>query len=482
MIQNSPPPSLDAPVRRSMKLSTLDGVFAVQYATLTAGPFLTTFLLALGATAPQIGLVAALPLLGGLLQPAGAEVIRRRGGRRKGVLLRAAVVDAALWGVTAAAVIWLPGPTALSIVIAVLGLQQAATAFAGAAWTSWISDLIPTRLRGRFFGGRNFLANAFGALTAAGSGWAIRSAPGDSIPVFLIFFGIGVAARLVSIYFLARQPEPRRAAPHEGGLLGAISAPLADPAFRRYLQFGAAWGFGVWFVAPFFTVYMIREAGISVQSVMSLSALGIVSNLMGQRVWGRICDTYGDRQVMSLAGLSVALQPLWWLLTGPSGLGFLLMPLLSITGGFAWGGFTLATGNLMMRLAPERGKTSFFAMQAALGGGFGAAGSMVGGLLAGLLLGTTGFFPVWLLTGLKSVFLVGFLLRAGAWFLLMRVPDPVSRPRLKTVYVIRDTVRSLNPAQGFSPLLDVFVPGDGRRPDARLKRDIGSAQKTEPSR
>ncbi|MBO6574124.1 MAG: MFS transporter [Rhodothermales bacterium] len=445
-----------------MRLSLLDGVFAVQYTTLTAGPFLVAFLLVLGASAPQIGLVGALPLLGGLLQPLGAEIIRRRGGHRKGLLVTAALVDALLWSVSLAAVIWLSPGAALITVLAVITVQQGALAFAGTAWTSLISDLVPVRLRGRYFGTRNFVANGFGAITAVVAGWAVRVAPGDPIPVFLVCFGIGVLSRLVSIRYLARQQEPAPDRIPPGTFLARFRRPFGDLAFRRYLTFGAAWGFGIWFVAPFFTVYMLEEAGIGLHSVMLFTAAGTVSNLLGQRVWGRICDTYGDKQVMSLSGLTVALQPLWWIFTASSGPGFYLIVLLSITGGFAWGGFTLATGNLMMRLAPADGKTPFFATQAAVGGSFGAAGSLLGGVLAGILLGTPGFASLDLLDGLKTLFVLSFLIRTLAWLLLLRVPDPVRRKRLRGVYVIRDTVRSLNPAHGFGPNSGLFLSGRSR--------------------
>lgn len=450
-----------------MRTSTLDGLFAIQYTTLTAGTLLATFLLTLGATGFQIGLVAALPLLSGLLQPAGAEFIRSRGGWRKPVCLAAALVDALLWVVSLAAVVWLPSAAAVLLLIGVLTLQYAASAFVGVAWTSWISDLVPLRLRGRYFGTRNFICNAFGAATAAVAGQAIRAAGENPLPIFLWAIGAGVLFRLVSIYFLSQQPEPRPAQSASGGFLKQMRQPLAHPCFRRYLAFATAWGFAVNLAAPFFTVYMVREAGVGIGAVMAFAALGTISNLVGQRVWGPLCDRYGDRQVMRVAGLSVVLQPLWWLFTGPSGLAYYLMPLLSITGGFAWGGYALATGNLMMRLAPEIGKTSFFATQAALGGLFGALGPFVGGLLASALSGGTGPLPSGLfadaVVGLKGLFLVSFAFRLGAWGLLHRVPEPRRGPRLRAAFVIRDTVRTFNPTQGFSPLLHVFAPTAKRR-------------------
>lgn len=231
--------------RRALRTSTLDGVFAVQYVTLTGGTLLTTFLLALGADARHVGLIAALPLLGALLQPVGAELVRRRGGRRKGICLAAGLVDAALWAATIAAVVWLPPAAAVAAVVGVIAVQQAATAFVGVAWTSWISDLVPARLRGRYFGRRNLVCNALGAVTAAIAGAAVRAAGADPLPTFLALIGAGVGFRLMGLSFLSAQPEPRPARSAPGGLLRQLRRPLAHPAFRRFLAFQAAWGFSV---------------------------------------------------------------------------------------------------------------------------------------------------------------------------------------------------------------------------------------------
>lgn len=435
--------------RRALRTSTLDGVFAVQYVTLTGGTLLSTFLLALGASAQQIGVVAALPLLGALLQPAGAEIIRRRGGRRKGLCLSAAAIEVALWSASVAAVVWLPPAQAVAAVIGVLALQQAATAFVGVAWTSWISDLVPPRMRGRYFGYRNLACNALGAATAAAAGLALRQT-GNAVETFLALIVVGVACRLVSLGFLMRQPESRPAQSSSGGLLRQLRLPLAHRAFRRYLGQQAAWGFAVNLASPFFAVYMVTEAGLGADAVLAFAALGTLANLAGQRVWGHLCDHYGDQQVLRVSAFWAAIMPALWMFTGPGAFGVVLMALLTASGGFLWSGVTLATGNLTMRLAPETGKTSFFAAHAAWGGAGGAAGALAGGAV-GVALSFA-----WL-PGLKALFAVSALLRLGAWAALRLVPAPASDRSLRTVLVLRDTVRTLNPAQGFSPLLHSFV-------------------------
>jgi MFS family permease len=456
-----------ASTRDALRTSTLDGVFAVQYITLTGGTLLTTFLLTLGATAGQIGLVASLPLLAALLQPLGAEVVRRRGGRRKGVALGAAAIDVGLWGVTIGAAALLPPASAVPIVIGVLALQQAATAFVGAAWTSWISDLVPARLRGRYFGSRNLIINALGTVTAVGAGLVLRGreGEGEALSAFLVLIALGVACRLVSLLFLGRQPEPRPAASPGGGLVVQIQRALKHGAFRRYLTFQAAWSFAVNLASPFFTVYMLGEAGVGADLALAFAALGTASNLVGQRVWGPLCDRYGDHQVVRVSGAWAAAQPLFWLFTDASAAGIALIGVLTATGGFAWAGLTLATGNLTMRLAPEAGKTSFFAAQAAVGGGAGAFGALTGGVLAG-----SAAFGLVGLSSFKVLFVLSAMARLSAWLLLRRVPVPATTRRLRAVLVLRDTVRTLNPAQGFSPLLHAVLPERRRSLAARRRR------------
>lgn len=466
-------------LRDIMRTSTLDGVFATGYANLTTGTLLTTFLLLLGASDFLVGLVAAFPLLAGLMQPFGAEIIRRTGGRRKPILITAALIDDLLWLVSLAAVVYLDAPGALGVVVVVLVVQYAFGAFVTVSWTSWISDLIPPSLRGRYFGRRNFICHGFGALTAAIAGLVLRAA-GPHVHVFVGLIGIGVIFRLISISFLRRQPEPSPARSPRLPMLEQMATPLRSPDFRRFLTYAMAWGFGVQLAAPFFTVYMVNEANVGFDTVMVFSAMGTVSNLIGQRVWGPLCDRYGDHQVMRVAGFSIALQPVWWLFTSTEGPGFYLMAILSMTGGFAWGGHLMATGNLMMRLAPETGKTTYFAVQAALGGLFGAAGPFVGGLLATLFSGSVSVIPG-LLVGLKNLFLISGIVRLFAWALLQRVPEPVSRPPLRAVYVLRDTARTFNPAQGFSPLLNLFT-FSGVRTNLQKRRRAASIKRRARSR
>jgi len=464
-----------ATMRRAMRLSTLDGIFAVQYTTLTTATLLVGFLLALGASAAEIGLVAMLPLLGGLLQPLGAVLVRRRGGWRKAVCVGAALLDDVLWLVILGLVTLLPGRQAILAVIGVLAVQQMITAVNVVSWTSWISDLIPGTVRGRYFGRRNFICNALGAVTAIAVGQFVDHVGDGAVWSFSVVIGVGMLMRFVSAYFLSKQPEPFPEQRLEGRFLRQLTTPVTHVQFRRYLVYGMAWGFAVQLSSPFFSVFMIRDLKIDFGIIMLFAGISTVANLLGQRFWGGLSDRFGHQQVLRLTTLITTFQPFWWIFTANTGGGFYLLVLLHAVGGFAWGGYLLSNANLMMRLAPDAGKTSFFAVQGALGGLFGALGPLAGGLLADMLPSLPFAFahP----SGLLLLFLISFVLRLGAWGLLHRVREPVQKPPLRVAYLIRDVVRTFNITQGFSPLFHTFTEGSdpddhelGQAVDALVQR------------
>lgn len=169
------------------------------------------------------------------------------------------------------------------MILGVLTLQYAAEAFTGVAWTSWMSDLVPARLRGRYFGRRGFIPNALGAVTAALAGWIISRASPDAVPVFCALIAAGIGFWLVSLYFLSRQPEPAPARSFEGSFLEQIARPLRHEGFRRFLTYGAVWNLAVQLAAPFFAVYMTRGAEIGAAAVMVFAALGTGAKQTPQR-------------------------------------------------------------------------------------------------------------------------------------------------------------------------------------------------------
>jgi MFS family permease len=154
-------------VQRGLRLSIVEGALSNIHVSVTTGAFLTGFALLLGASDFELGVIGALPFIGQLFQFVGAYLEEQLSERRRLVVLTAGV-SRALWALFAA----LPflgglGGARLPIFLVVLAISQALIGVAGNAWTSWMSDLVPPRQRGRYFGARNTITS----VTAMVSTW-----------------------------------------------------------------------------------------------------------------------------------------------------------------------------------------------------------------------------------------------------------------------------------------------------------------------
>ncbi len=443
-------------VRAAMRYSTLEGLFAMQYVSATATSMLVGFLLALGASVTQVGFAASFPLLGGLFQPLGAELIRRQNGWRRKVCISGIIIDDLFWIVSILAVVFLPPATALIIVLCVLALQQAAIHTSLLAWQSWMSDLIPPAVRGRYFGRRNFVVYTFGALMAVLAGQFVERIGENAIWSFIVVISIGMVARAISAFFLNKQPEPFPASETDSHPLGRFKDPFRHGPFRKYLRFVTRWEFSIQIVAPFFIVYMLRELNVGLAFVTVAAGSATIANLISQQFWGGLADRFGNRQVLKATCGVLCIEPLLWLLTDSAGIGLYVIIGIHVLNGFASGGFLLANGNLMMGIAPRTGQTSFFAVQASVRGLSAAAGPLLGALLLDRILGP--LVPAdYLLTSFSILFLLAFSLRLFGLYALRKVPELSVVPRLHLSVLLSEFARSFNSTQGFSLLLQSFT-------------------------
>jgi hypothetical protein len=150
-------------IRTSLKASTGDGIFSAFFGCVTAEVLLGNFLLELGATSVEVGMLSAIPMLANFLQPIGAILAGRSQSRRQ-YNLRIFVPARFLWLLLAMATIgfemgWCRSHRLIELTLVVVFLAHTTGALGTANWTSWMAVLVPRRLRGRYFGLRNSAAN-----------------------------------------------------------------------------------------------------------------------------------------------------------------------------------------------------------------------------------------------------------------------------------------------------------------------------------
>lgn len=149
-----------------LKNSIIDGMFANMFATLTGGLFLTGLAMYLGMNEFMIGLLSAIPFLTTIFQLPASYYLEKK-GVRKPLTTRGALAARLLW-LPIMIIALMPGMSIFPksiIVLMLIFMSQSFTAVSFVSWLSWISEIVPDRIRGKFFGTRNMLCGAAGMAT-----------------------------------------------------------------------------------------------------------------------------------------------------------------------------------------------------------------------------------------------------------------------------------------------------------------------------
>ncbi|WP_245940156.1 MFS transporter [Stenomitos frigidus] len=209
-------------IRTSLRASTLDGVFAAVFSTITSGVLLSNFLVELHASPTEIGLLSSIPMVANLIQPLGAFLGDRVNSRHNYCLwvyapsrllwlvLVAGIAFAHWWHVEAQRLVWWT--------LAIVCLTHFIGALGSAVWLSWLAALVPRRLRGRYFGIRNSAASLTNLLCVPLLGLAVSAFPGGSLQAFGVVLLLGVVAGIISLgfQFLMVDVNPQRQQEEEG--------------------------------------------------------------------------------------------------------------------------------------------------------------------------------------------------------------------------------------------------------------------------
>ncbi|UNU22585.1 MFS transporter [Microcoleus vaginatus] len=430
-------------IRQSLKALTTEGAFATVFYSIIGGALLSNFLLDLGASTVEIGLLASIPQLTNLLQPLGAYL----GDRIKSRHWYSLVIfgSSRLPWLLIVPGIWLVSSSRMQprqlllLTLAIICLSNFMEALGRASFLSWMAVLVPDRLRGRYFGFRNSVVTFTNLVGVPVLGLAVSKWPGGSLSGFGVVLVVGVVFATLSLIFqfwiTDVNPQLVHAADSDTdhkSPWGKVFSFLKDGNFLRFLFYSSLWSFAVNISAPFFNLYLLGDLNLDVSVVTLYNSLGAGANLVMLMFWGRLADRIGNRPLMITVGILVALTPLLWLESGTSPI-FLWawFPLLHILGGATWAAIDLCSGNLMMSVTPLRNQSIYFAVAAAVPGITGAIGITVGGYVASV----TDF------GGLPTVFALSAVLRVVALLPLVFVHEQRAVPVSELMRVLIPTLK-----------------------------------------
>ena len=365
-----------------MRLSTVEGGFSQVHQMLTTGVFLIALALSMGAKPWHLGFLAAVPHLTQIFQLVGAYLVEATSRRKLIAILSAGVSRFAWMLIPLLYLIKEPG-TALRWLLVFAVAASCMELMSNNAWTTWMADLIPDSLRGRYFGfRRGVLAGVTIGVSLLGGFWLDwgGNAFGQEGALTGIVL-VAAAGGLIGVVLLKRQPDiPRpmeRVAPKVRDLL---RRPIRNTQFRRALEFSLAWNAAIGFTAAFFLLHMIQQLKMSFLAIGIFQAVNPLIGLFLFKWWGRLLDQFQVRSVMLVAGAMVSVLPLIWLLPTEGNLAAL--GAIAVISGIAWTGFNLSVYTYPMHLSPRIGRSYYLAYFSIISGiGFVVA-ALTGGWFA----------------------------------------------------------------------------------------------------
>lgn len=427
--------SKDKP-KTNLKYSFYDGVFTSSMNGFTQEYFIP-FLLFLGGTVKEVGMLTALPnFVAALAQLKSADIVEKAGSRKKIILIFVflqALMLAPIAFIASSGRFNSPFFFILSVVF-----FTTFGAIATPAWGSMMSDLVNHKDWGKYFGWRNRVLGFVTVALTFISGFILnrsRSAANG----FLIIFFFAFIFRMVSCYFLSRMSEiPLEHKKEDYFNMYDFLVRIRKSNFAKFVIFVSLMNFSVNLAAPFFAVLMLKELGFSyiLYTIVTISA-SLTMYLTIER-WGKHADQIGNLKILRFVSPLIGIIPLLWVINRTP----LFLIIFQVMAGFAWAGFNLCATNFIYDAVSPEKRTRCISYFNVLNGMALCLGAITGGFLIEKLPPLFGH-------RILTLFLISSFLR-----IIVGIFMPMSLKEVKYVEKVT-TKKLLYSVIGFKPLLGI---------------------------
>jgi len=372
----------------------------------SAMAFISIYLVRIGASAIQIGLMNAAPAVMAitLALPAGRWLTTR-------------AIDRAVFGTSILHrffyLIWIPLPalfldaTQVEIAIAVTFLMSIPGTVLAVGFNAMFADAVPSEWRGHVVGIRNALLAVVTIVTSLLCGYILDNTPFPTN--YQLVFAVGFLGAILSSYHLHRIRLTGQERLPTGRTLGDQAQPGIFRTSGDALRSGVAWryfaqrrplrlprfeilrgAYGLvllslflfhltqYLAIPLFPIYWVDQLSLTDQSISLGNALFFAFVFLGSTQLRRLTDLIGPRGVTAVGALLMAAYPgLTAITTNVS-----LFLITSVVGGTAWSLAGGALSNYLLEQIPEDDRPTHLAWYMLVTNLAVLAGSLLGPALA----------------------------------------------------------------------------------------------------
>ncbi|MDD4540104.1 MAG: MFS transporter, partial [Lentisphaeria bacterium] len=320
-----------AAIRRGMVVNMAAGALGQSWYALGLGMPLIMFMERVGAAGVVIGLVAMVQSLAMVMQIPSALVAERVASRKK-FWFWVLMPHRLLWFAPVfLALHYGRDPRVGWLLLAVVTISSMLGSAGTASWYSWMMDLVPVRMRGRFWSIRQSVVMLANLLSMVIAGWVLDAGWGgkdssETMVGFALVYLVAAVLGCADILLHLTVPEPQR---RRVNLTGKVLESLREPFRNRdfmwvTLAFGM-WSFSLGF-ARFGEVYLKRECGAQYSHLSALFISTALGCVFASYVWSRIMDRIGNRTACMLMFVVGPFLALGWFFAPASALTLRFLP------------------------------------------------------------------------------------------------------------------------------------------------------------
>lgn len=396
------PPLTERQVRRGLRTSIIAGSTGMMWAAVALGMPLTMFMESIKASGVLIGLTSTVQQLATLVQ-LPAAFLSERMSSRKHYWFATAFLHRACW----LFVPFLPYAMAghmdamAATVVALVAASSILGQASAAPWWSWMTDLVPERLRNRFWSTRQSIVFTSYLVAMGVAGYVLDyfAGPGQASQPFLGFtlvFGVAALLGCADIVIHMSVPEPRPNPPRrDRNILQRLLAPWKNGDFRALTLAMGVWAFSVGLIGPFGMLYMKREFGISYTGITATVVSSTLGTILASLMWAYVMDRISARNFGVITMILAPVCGVAWFFAKPDIVtvpvpfaadwhvpqAVLVLTVSSFIAGAIYSGVGLAQSSLLGSVCPREGRTVAMAFHFSVIGILASAGPILGGLL-----------------------------------------------------------------------------------------------------